>query len=333
MRDEKLDFWRAKGKNAFFMGSTGVGKTMMVLDFMSRHGLSLDTNVSQWSTPLLDFVGCKPEDADVLFFDDCNDEKSYQAAKEVIALRRWKGKAIKPNAVVWACHTTVWDAKAKAYTYPPDAHQVFEVVVSIPCSINLPYFTAKFGRRVADSAFEWWNDLPFRYANTEEVLVSPRRLEQALDMWLVKGDMRDVLPLECPVRTLMTKLNSGPVADKLHELLAQGDEAKKLFLADDNNFSMALGYICKSDTLLRAFLPLFGERLLPSLSDSEFGDKILTYAVKEAENVPYFKEVLQKVIRDNNSTRLVKKIRRKLTEFQDNQRSDPFATGVSETGQ
>lgn len=315
LREEKVDFWKAKGKNALFTGPTGVGKTAMVLAMMQRSELSLDTNVSQWSPALNDFVGVSPENADLLFFDDFGDLKSQQAANEVLSLRRWKGKAIRQNAVVWACHTMLWDEKEKEYAGIDSVFaQKFEVCVTVPNSLNLSYFEEKFGQRVAAAAHEWWNELPGRYSNVE-CEVNPRRLEQALVMWQQKGDMRDVLPMTANVSKLMMTLNVGPVKEKLDQLLKDDDTAKKLFLANENNFATAVKYIFASDTLMRAFVPLFPpEKLCRVMEDPTWGDKAYAFIFVNSQTNEVFRDTLKDILKANMNKRLVKKIRRSLTE-------------------
>lgn len=214
MREEKIDFWKNKGKNVLLTGPTGVGKTQLVLEGMVRSGVSLDTNVAQWSAPLLDFVGVKAEDADVLYFDKYGDEKSIQAVEEIISLRRWKGVPIKPTAVVWASHTSPWNGEV--YAEPPRA-DVFDVCVSVPNRPCHPYFEAKYGKAVSEVALRWWDFLPVE----DQRAVSPRKLDMAIAMWKDKGDIRDVLPLTVSPIRLIQNLNMGPVAERL-KLLRSG---------------------------------------------------------------------------------------------------------------
>lgn len=203
LRECKIDFWLFKGKNILLIGATGVGKTQLFRDGMARLGLSFDTNVAQWSTPVVDFVGADPSTADALYFDALqNDRVAQEAAKEIISLRRWRGKPVKDSAVVWGAYTLNSPSDQEI---DRDLRQKFDVTVEVP-SLPLPaYFERKFGKAISDAAIRWWRDL----GKDEAAEVNPRRLEAALTMWQQKGDIRDTLVPACGVYKLVAALNEA----------------------------------------------------------------------------------------------------------------------------
>ena len=109
--------------------------------------------------------------------------------------------------------------------------------------------------------------------------VSPRRLQYALDMFVNKGDIRDVLPANSNVTKLLTSLKTGPITEKIDELMANRDEDKaRTFLENENNFAAAIKFIGKSDTLLEYFAPLMPHEKLASLMSTD--DKLCGFIIK-----------------------------------------------------
>ena len=154
----------------------------------------------------MDFVGPKPSEAGVLFFDNLNDEVALKAAQEIIALRRWRGQEISPTACVWGCYTLAYDeSKKERVNVPVNLGDRFEVIVQIPSRVDKAWFIERFGKNVAVAALSKLDSLS---KETRES-ITPRRLEQALQMWLDKGDMRDVLPMSANVIKLMMMLNDA----------------------------------------------------------------------------------------------------------------------------
>jgi hypothetical protein len=185
----------------------------------------------------------------------------------------------------------------------------FVIPVEVPYKPNAEWFRQKYGQKIADSAILWWEEL----TEDEKKKVSPRRLQYALDVYVEKGDMRDVLPISSNVSKLVTSLNTGPITDKLDALLrARNDDETRKFLSNENNFAAAIKYIPKAATLLEYFAPLMPKEKLASLMDTD--EKIGTYIVQNLDKVPVFHQITKEVVNANLNAKLVKKIRRALTE-------------------
>lgn len=323
VRDAKLAFWQAKGKNVLLVGLQGVGKTQIIRESLEKNEYKFGESAAYYSTHAGDFVG-DPSTAQVIVFDDLNDPQAQKAAHEIISLKVWKGKPV--TAFVWASYT---NHMKKVETKLPDArgqyrertdyewveapelvHNLFEVVVEVPYKPDAQWFTDKFGKRATDAILQWWEELPedLRYE------VSPRKLCQALSMWEQRGDMRDVLPVTSNVSKLCQLLNTGPLTEKLDSLAKSKNEAEaRSFLANENNCQAALKYIPKTDEYMAFFLPLLPqEKLAVMLED----DKASNYIISNANKVEAFKNVCRAVLEANAKTRLVKKIRRSLAEQQ-----------------
>jgi len=316
IRNEKLKFWASNRKHLLMLGYSGVGKTAMTMAFFKENGLSFDTNVAQWSIPLLDFVGTKPTEASVLFFDNLNDQTALQAANEIIALRRWRGQEISPAACVWGCYTTAYDdVKENSVDTPATLEGRFEVVVAIPTRVDLDWFTERFGKTMAFSALTWWDNLPYE----EKMKVTPRRLEQALQMYLDKGDIRDVLPMTCNASYLMAAISSGPIADKLDELIATNNVAEAAIQASSFHIGNAWNHICAKPERMDFFLPLIPyEKLLtqlPLTQRTDSGLVALKHMIVNVDRVPAFAVILRRILIENKEPWLAKRIRKMMTDL------------------
>src|SRR5690606_36331595 len=198
----------------------------------------------------------------------------------------------------------------------------FHINIEIPYKPNGEWFKSRFGDRIANAAVQWWEELP----DEEKLRVSPRRLEYALNLYELKGDMRDVLPITSNVSKLTTALNIGPITEKLETLMRSKDTAEaRTFLSNENNYASAMMYILESDTLMAYFLPLLSKEKLASLMADQ--DKACKHIIGNSDRVPLFMDVCKQLLHANTNQRLVKKIRRALTENQDLATS--FATGVA----
>lgn len=249
-----------------------------------------------------------------LFFDEFNrsPKKVRNAVMELIQFKSINGFKFPNLKIVWAAINPEDDEETyDVEKLDPAQKDRFHVSVEIPYQPNIDWFRAEYGKRVADSAVQWWNELP----EEEKNKVSPRRLQYALDTYKNKGDLRDVLPSSCNVSKLHSVLNNGPTIEKLEELVKnKNDEEAKSFLSNENNFSSAIKYILKSDYFQEYFLPLLSKEKLAVLISEE--DKIIPFIIKNCDKIPVFKQVCEEIIKANTNVKLVKKLRKNFTETQ-----------------
>jgi len=184
--------------------------------------------------------------------------------------------------------------------------------VEVPYRPNADWFRGEYGQRVGDAAIQWWDDL----GEEDKNRVSPRRLQYALDVYRERGDMRDVLPANINVSKLTTALNTGPITEKLEALMKSKDVAEaRTFLNNENNYTAAMKFIPKSETLTAHFIPLLSKEKMAALMNDD--DKTCNYIIANTDKVPVFKAVCKEIMNANTNVRLNKKIRRALTENQD----------------
>ena len=252
-------------------------------------------------------------EVEALFFDEFNrsPKKIRNAVMELIQFGSVNGHKFPNLRFVWAAINPDDDEQLKYDVEACDPAHLdrFHCSVQIPYKPNAEWFRTQYGQRPADAAIQWWDEL------TDDIKksVSPRRLQYALDMFVNKGDIRDVLPANSNVTKLLTSLKTGPITEKIDELMANRDEDKaRTFLENENNFAAAIKFIGKSDTLLEYFAPLMPHEKLASLMSTD--DKLCGFIIKRIDRVPAFHKISRQIMNANLDPVLVKKIRRALTE-------------------
>lgn len=252
-------------------------------------------------------------DVEALFFDEFNrsPKKVRNAVMELMQFKSINGFKFPNLKMVWAAINPDDDEDETYDVEKLDPAQAdrFHISVIVPYEPNTEWFRQKYGTRIADSAIQWWEELTPEVKNE----VSPRRLQYALDVFKERGDMRDVLPLTSNVSKLLTAINTGPITEKLDSLLSSKDVADaRSFLSNENNYSGAMKYIPKSDTLMAYFMPLLNkEKLSVIMSDD---DKLCNYIISNSDKIPVFKDVCKSILHANTNARITKKIRKALTD-------------------
>jgi MoxR-like ATPase len=249
---------------------------------------------------------------EALFFDEFNrsPKKVRNAVMELIQFKSINGFKFPNLKLIWAAINP--EDEEETYDVEkldPAQKDRFHVSIEIPYSPNIEWFRKEYGKRIANSAVQWWHELP----KEEKEKVSPRRLQYALDTYKNQGDFRDVIPFSCNVSKLYTVLSSGPTLEKLEELIKnKNEEETRDFLNNENNYSSAIKYILKSDYLTEYFLPLIPkEKIAVLLSE----DNAVSFIVNNCNKVPVFKQVCEEIINANTNTKLVKKLRKSFTEI------------------
>lgn len=250
---------------------------------------------------------------EALFFDEFNrsPKKIRNAVMELIQFGSVNGHKFPNLRFVWAAINPEDDEQLKydVETCDPAHLDRFHCSVQIPYQPNADWFRSKYGQRIADSAIQWWDELTDDLKKT----VSPRRLQYALDIFVKKGDIRDILPVNTNVGKLLTSLKNGPITEQIEELLnSKNEEKARKFLQNENNFASVVKLILTSDTLMNFFLRLMPQEKIMSLMASD--DKVCSYIISNLHEIPEFHKISKQVMSANLNPVLVKKIRRALTE-------------------
>lgn len=255
-------------------------------------------------------------EVEALFFDEYNrsPKKVRNAVMELIQFKSINGMKFPNLRIVWAAINPDEDENETYDVERLDPAQAdrYHVTVEVPYRPNADWFRSEYGQRIGDAAIQWWDDL----SDPEKNLVSPRRLQYALDVYRERGDVRDVLPYTTNVSKLTTALNTGPITEKIEALMKSKDATEaRSFLQNENNYSSAMKFITKSETLITHFIPLLPKEKIAALMNED--DKMSNYIINNTDKVPVFHSVCQEIFNANTNARLVKKIRRTFTENQE----------------
>lgn len=173
-------------------------------------------------------------------------KKVRNAVMEMIQFGTINGFHLKHLRVVWVAVNPVEEDELNydAEELDPAQKDRFQIHINVPYKPSLSFFKENFGDSIASIAVDWWNDLPKEVKN----MVSPRRLEYALDLHNNGGDINFVLPSESNPSKLLESLADGPVLERLLALAKEGDETRaKLAIMKDPNIVDCL--LANFDTL------------------------------------------------------------------------------------
>jgi len=229
--DKKMDFWIKNGLNVLLEGQQGVGKSALIEAMAKRNNLNYKYFSGSLIDPYLTLVGVPREATDedgnsyldyikplefssdedlgieFLFIDELNRSPKpvLNALMELIQFKSINGVKLPNLKAVWAAVNPYDDNESFHVTeLDPAQKDRFQVQYKIPFEPSSDYFTDKFGERVSKIALKWWNKIPEDYRQD----TSPRRLDYALGMWQLGGDIKDVLAENTRPDALLTALKS-----------------------------------------------------------------------------------------------------------------------------
>lgn len=290
--DINLAFWIKNQYNVIFRGKHGVGKTATILEAFNKHNLKYQYFSASTMDPWVDFIGVPKEKIDekgnsyldlvrpkhfqndeveAIFLDEFNrsSKKVRNAVMELIQFKSINGKKFNNLKLIWAAINPEDDEEEKYDVEALDAAQLdrFHIVVDIPYTPHVPYFRNKYGATTADAAITWWKDL----GKDQKNMVSPRRLDYAIDIYTKNGDLKHVLYGKgINTAKLALELETGSISGKLKEIAERGDSAAaKDFLSIENHYAACANYIMRSKNYFDFFLPLLPEEKLITMMEQE----------------------------------------------------------------
>jgi hypothetical protein len=281
--------------NVLLEGEAGVGKTAIIKQVFEEANLNYAYFSGSTLDPFVDFVGIpvkvdlpdgsvirliRPErlatgDINVIFIDELNrtHKKVRNAVMELMQFGTINGEPL-CNPENWY---GVWGAINPdnvddiAGDYDTDRldraqRDRFQIQIKIPYECDEEYFIKQYGDRNGKAAVQYWNDLP----PEQKKLVSPRRLDYAMNVFERHGDVRLVLPHTSSPKRLTDILSAGPAGAKLQKLYDDNDkDGAKLLLSDDNSYNYVLKAILDNRKFIKFFLPLMPADKFSSLYNSE----------------------------------------------------------------
>lgn len=299
----KLDFWAKNNLNVLLRGRHGTGKTQMVQNTLDEHKIKWIYFSASTMDPWVDFVGVpkektvngysyleliRPEifakdEVEAIFFDELNraPKKVRNAVMELIQFKSINGKKFNNLRFIWGAINPEGkddeDSEYDVEKLDPAQLDRFHIIVDVDDRPNKAYFNSTYGAN-GIIAIEWWTNLNA----TSKRLVSPRRLDYALKVYQLGGDISDVLPKEINVHELVTQLVSGSFASKLKGAFKNDTEATTI-LNNENFFKGAIPLILKNKNYLEYFPQFFPKEKFNDLvvKDIAFRKHIISNKAKE----------------------------------------------------
>jgi len=256
--ESDLEFWIKNKYNVLFVGGHGIGKTAIVKQAFAKANLKNRYFSASTMDPWVDFIGVpkeqhdengafldlvKPKDfrddcIEALFFDEYNraPSKVQNAVMELIQFKSINGRKFDNLNIIWAAINENSEDEDDEYAVEKlDYAQLdrFHVIVKLPSKPQVSFFKKKYGS-LGTVAVNWWDTLSPELKR----FISPRRLDYVLDFYKHGGDIRQCLPDNANVKTLISNLKTGLPYEVFVNLLNEKDEFKlKLWIRNEKNLS------------------------------------------------------------------------------------------------
>lgn len=310
----KLDFYIKHNLNVLLIGRHGTGKTSSVIEAWKRNNLRGAYFSVATMDPWVDFVGipteCIGEDnkkfielippkrfaydeIDAIFLDEYNrgNEKVRNATLELIQFRSINGNKLNNLRFVWAAINPDDDISAYDVEKLDMAQKDrFPIWVNVPYAVDRTYFSKKYGDTLANRACDWWNGLSENVKND----VSPRRLDYAIDIYMIGGDLRDVLPVHANVTSLINVLQKDSVKLRLDAAMRNQDtEMAESILKNDTEYTDAISWILEDKERSLFFLPLINtEKYTALISKHKDEPDVLANVVAPFPTSPQLRKII-----------------------------------------
>jgi hypothetical protein len=319
--NDKLDFWIKHELNVLLEGKHGVGKTGLSIAAFKRNNKRYAYFSGATMDPWVDFVGIptkvrvavggpneqevirfiRPEhlvdlNVDIILMDELNRsaKKVRNAVMELIQFKTINGVPFSPNLkAVWGCinpDNAEGDNEYDTDRLDPAQRDRFQVQVTVPYECDRAYFNEKFSPAIGKVAVDHWMALPDAIKN----LVSPRRLDMALEMFALGGDMRDIVPQQFNVSALQKLLKIGPIDSKLANFFSKKDAvAATALFKDPNMLNLAWPIVLQNPPYVSFFLPLMPDEHLSKVYQKN--NQVQDEFRKNIGNQPTYERVLQNI--------------------------------------
>lgn len=309
-----LEHAAQNGFNVLLEGSHGVGKTAMVKEVFDKLGWVWKYFSASTIDPWVDLVGVPKEKDGVLelvrpatldfdnleaiFLDEYNraPKKVRNAVMELIQFGSINGKRFPKLKVVFAAINPDDDDEVTYDVEKLDPAQVDRFHIHLPVPNEpCPYYFKRAHGNVGSLAVKWWQD------QTAEIkaLISPRRLEAGVRVFLCKGDVQYVFdPKKVNVAEFCEALDKPDPIELLDGMADKSDEEKKKFLSDQNVFKHVKKDLMGKERYLKEYLHLLPDALImPELRDNR-GNRVIGHI---CSNLHKFERLIQVVLNNASS--------------------------------
>jgi hypothetical protein len=256
-----------------FIGEHGVGKTGAVKGVFEKFGVKMKYFSGSTMDPFTDLIGIpravdriigyrddgvtpitmkvieyvKPEGLDeweAIFIDEFNraHKRTRNAVMELLQFHSLNGVPVGKVRMVWiAINPEDEEGTYDVEKMDPAQADRFDYIIEVPYKPCLAFFADKYGQQGV-AAVEWWN----HQNDDAKKAVSPRRLEKAIRVYNMKGDLRWVLG-KVSIGSLAADLREGPTLDQLTLIHKNNDvEAARRLIEDPDSYEECLSHIQRS---------------------------------------------------------------------------------------
>lgn len=302
------------GFNVLLVGGHGVGKTAMVKEVFDKIGWTWRYFSASTIDPWVDLVGVPKEKDGVLdivrpasidfenleaiFLDEYNraPKKVRNACMELIQFGSINGKRFPKLKVVFAAVNPDDDEELTYDVEKLDPAQLDRFHIHLPVPNEpCPYYFKRVHGNVGHLAVKWWNE------QTEEIkkLISPRRLEAGVKVFLAKGDPQYVFdPKRVNVGEFCEYLDKPDPIELLDNHMDKTDDEKREFLREPNTFKHIHRDLVGKERYLKAYAHLMPESTIMRELRDQKGSKIVSHVVA---NVTRFEHLIPIVLKNSRA--------------------------------
>jgi hypothetical protein len=333
---KKLNKYAEKHYNVLLVGKHGIGKTEMIKSVFNDSFGKLNKDWLYFSAstmdPWIDFIGIPknfknasgkevfkvipPENFDnsevtAIYFDEFNrsDEKIRNAVMELIQFKSINGRKFKNLKCIWAAINPFDDEEELYQVEELDPAQLdrFQIQIDLPYSVSLEFFENKYGETGIEVC-KWWN----RLSNEHKNLVSPRRLDYAVDVYQNDLDVRDVFNNKINSQSFIETVSVVEGKSYLIKIFKENDRVLLKSYLTLNRIQNLLPVFDSNVELLKFSVGFFPKDFLLSLLDSKYTN-IKNYILSNIDSkkiepfagssvflsLMYFKKIKESTVKDD----------------------------------
>ena len=307
-----LEHSAKNGFNVLLTGRHGVGKTALVKECFNNLGWVWKYFSASTIDPWVDLVGVPKEkngvleiirpasidfdNVEAIFLDEYNraPKKVRNAVMELIQFKSINGKKFPKLKVVFAAINPDDDEDLSYDVEKLDPAQVdrFEIMLPIknePC----PFYFKRAHGNVGALAVKWW----LEQGKEIKDLISPRRLEAGVKVFVAKGDPQFVFdPQKVNVAEFAEYLDKPDPIELLDNACGMTEAQKRAFLKDSNNFKHVSKDLLGKERYLTALGPFMPETEQMRQLRSQKGNKFITHVTQNVDN---YKHLVNIVLQNN----------------------------------
>lgn len=330
INQKKLSLYLKNNLNVLLEGAHGVGKTAVIKEVFETAGLKWKYYSAATMDPWIDFIGVpktvidtdgsevlelvKPKDlahdeVEALFFDEFNraPAKVMNAVMELIQFQSVNGKKFNNLKVVWASiNPYTEDGTYNVENIDPAILDRFHINIKVPYELDAGYLFKTYGA-YSKPFVKWWNELPKEL----KFKISPRRLDYAIKISQLGGDLLDVIPRESNIKKLHTLINENQENMVIEKIFNLNSEDRSKFFTFENTERFAQRVLKEKNgiTLVSSFNKEYLETKIQSPNNDFIKNSLIDALVSNEELLGTISTNSQKTIEE------IIKRRKEITRF------------------